>query len=242
MSPEAEHTTVFDSLGAYALGALPASERAAVAAHLDRCPVCAEDAASLERAAMGLVEMVPVVEPPRELRDRIMAVVEPEAALLRATSRPPAEVRVPAPARRRSWGDAFSLRWAATAAAMLILGGVVGATVLGSGTEGVDTRTLASQTGRGHAWVEMAGDEAHLVVDGLAAPAKGKVYELWIQSGDQAPRPASSDLTEATFMVESGRVEIPARLNPGDRIMVTAEPAGGSKIPTTTPVVITARV
>ena len=239
---EAEHTTIFDSLGAYALGALPEGEHAAVAAHLEHCPVCAEDARSLERAAVSLIEVVPMVEPPRELRDRIMAVVEPEAALLRATSRPPAEARAPA-RTRRSWADALSLRWAATAAAMLVLGGFVGATALDADPAPSDpTRTLASQTGRGHPWVEMYGEQAHLVVDGLPAPARDKVYELWIQSGDQAPRPASADLDQATFRVETGRVEIPARLNPGDRVMVTAEPAGGSKIPTTTPVVITARV
>jgi translation initiation factor IF-1 len=184
--------------------------------------------------------MVPLVEPPRKLRDRIMAVVEPEAALLRATSRPPAEIRTPVRSRR-SWSDSLSLRWAATAAAALVLGGVVGATALDGSETGAETRTLASQTGRGHAWVELTDGQAHLVVNGLAAPGKGKVYEVWIQSGDSAPRPASADLRRATFLVESGRVAIPARLSPGDRVMVTAEPAGGSKIPTTTPLVITAR-
>jgi anti-sigma-K factor RskA len=238
---ESEHNSVFESLGAYALGALPSGERDAVAAHIEQCPICAEDAASLERAATRLIDVVPIVEPSRELRDRIMAVVEPEAALLRATSAPPAEANRRPARRRAGWRDALSLRWAAAAAALLILGAVVGATAL-NGTGGPDTRTLAAEVGRGHAWVELSGGRAHLVVDGLAAPARNKVYELWIQSGDAAPRPASEHITQAVFVLGSGRVEIPARLQKGDRVMVTAERPGGSRIPTSTPVVITSRV
>jgi anti-sigma-K factor RskA len=239
---ESEHHTAFESLGAYALGALPDGERAQIAAHLEHCPVCAEDAASLERAATRLIDVVPMTEPSPELRNRIMAIVEPEAALLRATAGPPQEVRVGVPARRASWLDALSLRWAAGAAALLILGGVIGATAY-NGLGGTDTRTLSAEVGQGHAWIELGEDDrAHLVVNGLAAPRRNKVYELWIQSGDAAPRPASDNLSQAVFVVGSGRVEIPARLQEGDRVMVTEEPPGGSRIPTATPIVITSRV
>lgn len=238
MTSAAEHHEIFENLGAFALGALPESERARVAAHLEGCPVCAEDAASLQRTATGLIDTVPVLEPPPALRDRIMAIVEPEAALVRATSKPPAAVRVPA--ARRSWVDSLSLRWATAAAALLIVGGFAGASLRGDG--GPETRTLSAGVGRGHAWVEVKDGRGQLVVDGLAAPGKGKVYELWIQTGNAAPRPASTNLREATFVMESGRVDIPARLDEGDRVMVTAEPEGGSRIPTATPVVITARV
>jgi hypothetical protein len=228
-----EHQDVFESLGAFALGALPEHERTRVAAHLAECPICAEDAAALQRAATGLLEDVPLVEPPAELRDRIMAVVESEATLLRAAS--PA---VPRPRRRMSL-SAPALRWVATAAAALVVGGIVGVTAFDGGT---DTRTIAAEVGRGHAWIEQEGDQSYLVVDGLGSPGKGKVYELWIQNGDAAPRPAHDDLAQAVFMVQSGRVEIPARLEKGDRVMVTAEDAGGSRVPTTTPVVITQRI
>jgi anti-sigma-K factor RskA len=228
-----EHHDVFESLGAFVLGALPEQERARVAAHLEECPICAEDAAALQRAATGLLEDVPMVEPPPELRDRIMAVVESEASLLRAAS-----PSVPAPRRRMSLSGP-GLRWVATAAAALVVGGLVGVTAFDGGT---DTRTIAAEVGRGHAWIEQDDDQSYLVVDGLDSPGKGKVYELWIQTGDEAPRPAHDDLSQAVFMVQSGRVEIPARLEEGDRIMVTAENAGGSRVPTSTPVVVTQRV
>lgn len=234
---ETEHRIVFDSLGAYALGALPESERAMVAAHIEHCPICADDADSLERAAIHLTDGVPELQPSPELRNRIMAVVESEAELLRAAS----GERTPARAPRRSFAMPVLLRWTATAAALLVLGGVAG-TAIFNGSDGTDTRTLAADVGRGHAWVEVSDDKAHLVVDGMATPKAGKVYELWIQSGNAAPRPASDDLSRAVFVVGSGRVDIPARLQEGDRVMVTEEPPGGSRIPSAAPIVITNRV
>lgn len=236
---ESEHSAVFESLGAYALGALPDAERARVALHVETCPICAEDAASMERAVTRLIDVVPDVAPPPELRDRIMAVVEREAALLRATARPPEPVV--SPRRRRRFADSLSLRWATAAAAALVLGGVVGSQVFG-GAGGADTRTLQADVGKGHAWIEMNAGKAKLVVDGLAPPGDSRVYELWVQHGTDAPRPASENLSDAVFVVRSGNVEIPARLDDGDRVLVTSEPMGGSRTPTTAPVVVTSRV
>src|SRR4051794_24571411 len=120
---ETEHRIAFESLGAYALGALPEPERRMVAAHIETCPVCAEDATALQRAATGLIDTVPVLEPPPELRDRIMAVVESEAQLLRAAAEPDRE---PARVSRLagSWGGPLRLRLVAAAAALLVVGGV----------------------------------------------------------------------------------------------------------------------
>jgi anti-sigma-K factor RskA len=237
---EAEHRSVHESLGAYALGALSDTERERVAAHIETCPICAEDAASFERAAARLIDVVPAVDPPPELRHRIMSVVESEASLLRATAEPPEEVRI-ARTPRRSWLDGLSLRWATAAAAALVIGGVVGSQVFGGG-DGSNTRTLSADVGRGHAWVEVTGQNAKLVVDGLVSPGANRVYELWVQHGTEMPRPASENLADATFVVGSGGVEIPAHLEDGDRVLVTSEPMGGSRTPTTAPVVVTSRV
>jgi anti-sigma-K factor RskA len=235
---DAEHSFAFESLGAYALGALPDSERDRIAVHIEACPICAEDVSQLERGAARLVEEVPALDPPPELRDRIMSVVEKEAALLRATARPPEVHRI----ERRRWsGGGASLRWALGAAAALVIGIVVGWQVVG-GEGGTDTRTLSASVGRGHAWVELEDGHGRLVVDGLAAPGNGRVYELWVQSGDEPPRPASDELSDAVFVVRSGNVVIPGRLEPGDRVMVTSEPMGGSREPTTDPIVVTSRV
>lgn len=231
-----EHSASFESLGAYVLGALPEAEHEAVARHLDSCPVCAEDAAGLRRAAMGLLESVPMLEPPPELRRRIMATVESEAALLRAASgaRPPASPRWRAPARPF---DVARVRWVGAAAALLIAGGVLGS-VWSDGPAG-GARTIAAQAGSSaqRAWLELRGGRAQLVVEGLRTPPRDRVYQVWVQHGSEAPVPAG-----ALFVVRSGRVEIPARLSSGDRVMVSAEPPGGSPEPTSAPVVVTSRV
>lgn len=226
-----EHDEVFESLGAYALGALPERERDAVATHVETCPICAEDAAGLRRAAASLVEAVPRSDPPPELRSRIMAIVESEAQLLRAAA---GERRAPAPRRRASWSG--PPRWVAAAGALLVLGGVIGAILATGG--GSSTRTIQANAGTTaqRAYVAVSGDRAQLVVDRLASPPAHKVYELWVQHGTLAPRPAG------LFVVRSGRVDVAIRVGPGDRIMVTAEPPAGSAHPTGTPVVISQRV
>lgn len=74
------------SLGAYALGDLPADERAAIAAHLEGCPECRDELRSLEGVAALLpladpdrVEQ-PAARPPADLGARIEAQIAAEAA------------------------------------------------------------------------------------------------------------------------------------------------------------------
>ncbi|MDX6641585.1 MAG: hypothetical protein QOF12_2596 [Solirubrobacteraceae bacterium] len=235
---ESEHRVVFESLGAFALGALPDDERELAAAHIAICPVCAEDAAALQRAATRLIDVVPSREPSPELRDRIMTVVESEATLLRAASTPRARIGRERP-RLAAWRSPGSMRWVAAGAALLVIGAILGA-VLPSGS-GPATRTLEAQVGRGQAWVVTTSGEAQLVVNDLPAPARGRVYEVWVQHGTGPARPAARNPVDATFVLRSGRVDIPAHLTRDDRVMVTAEPAGGSRQPTGVPIVVTAR-
>jgi anti-sigma factor RsiW len=234
---ETEHHRAFESLGAYALGALPEDERRFVAAHIEGCPICAEDAAGLQAAAATLIADVPLREPAPELRDRIMSVVEREAALLRSAQ--PGERHAAKPAPRAPWSDRLAPRWAAGAAALAAVGIVLAIVLPGGGTGG--TRTLAARAGHGLARIELHGARTSLVVTGLAPPASGRVYEAWVQHGDQTPRPAAGDVARSVFVVGSGRVDLPVHLTSGDRVMVTSEPAGGSARPTSPPVVVTAR-
>jgi hypothetical protein len=55
---------------------------------------------------------------------------------------------------------------------------------------------------------------------------------VWVKRGDAPPRPAGALFTS------SGRVEIPNRVRPGDRVLVTAEPSGGSAMPTRPPMIV----
>jgi len=64
---------VTDDLELYALDALPAPERARVAAHLADCPACREEARSLEEVAISLPNTLPQRAVPSQLRARILA-------------------------------------------------------------------------------------------------------------------------------------------------------------------------
>jgi anti-sigma-K factor RskA len=73
-----------------------------------------------------------------------------------------------------------------------------------------------------------------VIVDGLATLPDGKVYELWYIGGDSVARPAGTfgvDSSGETWRVLDGEMQA------GDTVGVTVEPAGGSKAPTTTPIV-----
>jgi hypothetical protein len=74
------------SLGAYALGDLPAEERAALAAHLEGCPDCREELRALEAVAalLPLADPArieePPVRPPADLGARIEAQIASESS------------------------------------------------------------------------------------------------------------------------------------------------------------------
>lgn len=100
-------------LGAYALGDLDAGERAAVEAHLESCPECRAEAASLATVA----QLLPLAEPARferpapqpspQLGERIAAAVGGEQKTLRQR-------------RRRGFGLALAGATAAAAAVLAI--------------------------------------------------------------------------------------------------------------------------
>jgi anti-sigma-K factor RskA len=82
-------------------------------------------------------------------------------------------------------------------------------------------------------WSEKLG-KAAMIVKGMPVLPDSKTYELWVIDAKGAPTPAG------TFDVKNGdntwRV-LEGKMVAGDTIGVTVEPSGGSKKPTTTPVV-----
>ncbi|MEP6482127.1 MAG: anti-sigma factor, partial [Rhodoglobus sp.] len=74
---------------------------------------------------------------------------------------------------------------------------------------------------------------AALIVDGLAELPADKVYELWYIDGSGARGAGTFTVGSAgsTWRVLDGTMRA------GDTVGVTVEPAGGSKAPTTDPIV-----
>src|ERR1700761_8003482 len=81
-----DHRALRLSLGAYALGDLPAEERAALAAHLEGCPECRAELRELEGVAALLALADPAriaaasARPPAALGARIEAQIAAESS------------------------------------------------------------------------------------------------------------------------------------------------------------------
>ena len=236
--PAPDHDNWADSSAAYLLGALDDAEHAAFEAHLDDCPDCRDEIARLRVATDALPASTLQLAPPPELKDRIMAIVNAEAELLRAAG--PEADRVPvAPRERRRfawWPPRPALALAAT---LLMLAIGVGAGVLGSGGFAGETRTVAAEVTVDDASAELiVRDEDHstLVTRGLPETSPGRVYQVWIKRPDRDPEP-----TDALFTVHkdgSASVDVPQSLEGVEAVMVTSEPNGGSDVPTRDPIVV----
>jgi anti-sigma-K factor RskA len=220
---------------AYVLGALPEQELASFHEHLGGCAECAAEVATLQPAADSLALGVARVEAPPDLRGRLMAVVGGEAELLHAAGH---EADLP-PRKRAGWRG--RLAPALGAATALAAGLAIGALAIGGSTNTVTkTQTIeAAVATPGHnatAALEKSGSHVVLVLSGMPAPPPGHIYEVWLEHGTQAPRP-----TDVLFSVThsgGGSVGVPGSLYGVSKVLVTAEPLGGSLKPTREPVIV----
>ena len=182
-----DHARWADTAGAYVLGAMPPAERDEYEIHLATCAVCQGEVDELRPAAEALPMASPPMLPPPELKDRIMAEVEREAALLGAAGK-----GADRPERtRRGLGWLSGWRLAPVAAALLVAG-----VLIGSALSGPDTQTYAFD--RAGAQLEVEGDRATIVARDLPAPPEGRVYEVWLMpKGSQTPEPTGELLMAA---------------------------------------------
>ena len=210
---------------AYVLGALEPEEAEAFQAHMQTCVVCRDEVQTFRATADALALAVPQYEAPKALRRRVMRAV-------RAEPNPQQTHRRRAPAL--AWLGARPALAGATAivaAAALTLG-----LTLSSGGRG--PRTLqASVVGLpGSAQVRVANGRAELIVAHLPPPPAGRIYEVWLKRGSAAPTP-----TRTLFSVTragGADVGVGGRLRGVTEVLVTPEPAGGSRAPTHAPVIV----
>ena len=123
------------------------------------------------------------------------------------------------PVLRRRW-VARGLAVAAAAAACIVVGLAVAL------TRSSQPRVVSMSFSRG------ANGTATVRFAGLAAVSRDKTYELWVIPRNKAPRPAGlfRDGTSKTIRL---KVAVPQ----GATVAVTIERAGGTRAPTTTPIV-----
>jgi anti-sigma-K factor RskA len=220
-----EHDAYNELTAAYALDALEPDEVAAYEEHLAGCAICQDNLAAMSATMVQLAYAAPPVDPPPELRERIL-----EAAR--------AERQNVVPLRPRGgWtGARTAVAAAAAIAACLVVGlGIWNVSLSNQLEEARDVRSVAIQGANGLVVVDGAG-RGTLVLAGLDKAPAGKTYEAWVIKDDVAS-PAGTFDGGDTVMV---KLEHPVRS--GSVVAVTVEADGGAEQPTTQPLITSQRV
>ena len=230
-----------DLKDAYVLGALPEEERLSFEEYLAAHP---ERQAEIDElgAVAGLLAFAPQEqEPSPELRNRVMEVVEAEAAPHRVTRRS-VSARI---------GDYLSVRSLALGAAALLVIGLLSWNVLlqvqvedlqGQVQDARNQRQLQqsptiklegswADQGANAEVASIHKDQIILVARDMPSVPEDRTCQIWVISND-VPKPSG------LFQPDGNMTATPITnsITKGDVIAVTVERAGGSKKPTSAPV------
>lgn len=208
-------------VAAYVLGALEPGEVGAFRAHLETCAVCRDELAAFQQVVDVLPMSAPQYPAPRRMRRRVMRAVDGEPKGEPAPGLLPRLAGLIGPRQRLALGTGLAVL-------LLAVGGVL---VAGSG--GTRTRVYAAQvtgSGSGTALVKVTGGHAELILHHFAPPPAGEIYEVWLGRPNRPPAPTSA-LFSVTAKGE-GDVDVPGNLHGVNVVLVTPEPAGGTRVPT----------
>jgi anti-sigma-K factor RskA len=244
--------------GAYAMDALSAPDRSAFERHLAGCEDCAQEIAGLREATARLATATAVTPPPG-LKDRVLAAaaITRQQPPAESGEGAPAVGKTPAARFHGVLGprwlarQGWPVRLAATAGAVAAVAVLGVAVVLGVANGSMHRQLSQAQSnsqqiaavltardavlrtkpvlGGGTATIVMSHSRHALVFTaaGLRALPSSRGYELWLV-GPAGDRPVC--------MLPAGRggmtgPVIASGLRQGDRLVLTSEPAGGSRRP-----------
>jgi anti-sigma-K factor RskA len=206
----------------YVLGALEPAEARAFAQHVQVCAVCRDEIAALTPVLDVLPTSVPRYEVSPALRRRVMHAVRSEPKTARRPGR-----------SFRSWTHSAARVLPRPAVAVALAIAVAFGLVVGARSGGSPTWMIEASVGP--AELRVAGGHGELIVDHLSPAPPDRVYELWLQRGSRMPAPST------LFAVTSrgtAVVGVPGDLAGVTRVLVTVEPTGGSRVPTTRAVIV----
>ncbi len=226
-----------DLLAGYALGALDPDDQVQVRTHLADCQVCRVEAASYERVVSRLPFGVAEVEPPQNLKSRIMGRVGNQ---VRSTEEPVRPRRKPAGGgfldRFRMtapvWGVASLVVALVLFAASLVL--LRQAQLVSSEATALRVINLEAEfnapEAAGIVVVSKDGEHGTLVVDHLPALEEGQEYQLWLEY--EGERTSGGVFSVGKDGYGALWVKAPLPLAAYQAFGITVEPAGGSPQPT----------
>jgi anti-sigma-K factor RskA len=221
-----------DDLVAFALGALEQGDERAIEAHVPSCARCTRELEALVPAVAVLGESVEQLEPPPELRERVLAVVRSEAAGEREQDARPVR-------RERRGLRGFLLRPAvALATVAVIAAGIAGYLVRDTGGGGGETTVAVMPATPGIGGSLKVGENSSLLqLRGMPKLTGNEVYQVWVTQ-DNNVRPSSNFIPDDSGRATTG---VDGHLGNGARVMITKESAPGHTTPTP-PILLSATV
>jgi anti-sigma-K factor RskA len=235
--------------GVYAVDALTGAELDEFEKHLQRCTSCTEEVRGLQETAARL-GMATAIEPPPWMRRQVLSAASrtrqlpPSGGRLIARDTPRRVTRL-----RRSLPRSVAV--VVTAAAIVVLAVLQvntrhqleqtqqGSQAVAAVLAAPDARIETSSTtvgGTVTAVVSPRDREAVITTAEMPTLADAKVYQLWVISASGA---RSAGLLPGSGTGVTSPV-LAADVQPGDRLGISVEPAGGTSQPTTTPIVLLA--
>ena len=227
---DTDHRLWQEEVAAYLLGALEPGEAAELERHVAGCAECQADIRRLRPAVDSLPAGVVQVEPPARLRSEILGQARAESVKSSAAR----ERRMPFSRRMSlsSWRPALGL------AAVALIGATLAGYAIRGGEDGVDSTTvLAGKAPAVTAQLVMEGDSATMHLANVREMPDDRVLEAWVQRDGEVEQAGGLFVPD-----RNGRATatIPD-MHGVEAVMVTAEPEGGSELPTSSPMV-TARI
>jgi anti-sigma-K factor RskA len=224
-----EHMPWEDERAAYLLDALDERERIEFETHLADCDRCRAELRWLQPAVDVLPASVEQIEPPTELRDRILGAVEADAG--------PAKAR---PAKPPFWSRISSRAALTGVAAVIALAvGIAGGYALrgdSDSSQTVATTVPVEPTApsiRAAANLVRHDDTYTLDVSHMPDLRPGDVYQVWMRNGQQL----QPSVLFVTSRDGTAKLVLPSQTGAADEMLVTREPSGGSQEPTSAPLV-----
>jgi hypothetical protein len=221
-----------DDLVAYSLGAVEPRDAMGIEAHAPSCARCSRELEALAPAVAVLGESVEQIEPPPELRERVLSVVREEAG-----SKGTEPIGDAPPRRRRGLGGLLLRPAVGLAALAIAAAGVGGYLIAGGGDEnGQTTVPVVAQAGIGGT-LAVGEHSSMLDLHGLKQLTGREVYQVWVAQG-QSLRPSSNFIPDSSGLAMTA---VDGHLPSGTKVMVTREPHPGRTAPTP-PILLSATV